>query len=213
MEIQLGFFESIIDILYLEPLFIFGLVLVGLSLYLFTRKDKKLVKFRIVVGSILMYYYLCIVLKNIVGIPTLNELIRLARLDEAFINPNISLIPLSNGVSLEFILNIFCFIPLGFLCPIISGTYEQMKKVVWLGLGLSLTIEISQLFILYRATDINDLIANVFGTIIGYLCFKLIVKLGVMRFHSKHSSFLENDPTRLMPILFVIFAFVITFIS
>lgn len=209
----MGFFEAIIDILYLEPLFIFGLVLVGLSLYLVFRKDKKLLKFRIVVGSILMYYYLCIVLKNIVGIPTIKELFRLARLGEPFINPNISLIPLSNGVSLEFILNIFCFIPLGFLCPIISGTYEQMKKVVLLGLGLSFAIEISQLFILYRATDVNDLIANVFGTIIGYLCFKLIVKLGVMKFYSKHSSSLEKDPTRLMPILVVIFAFAITFIS
>lgn len=213
MKTQLGFFEAIKDILYLEPLFIFGLVLVGLSLYLVFRKDKKLLKFRIVVGSTLMFYYLCIVLKNIVGIPTINELFRLARLGEPFINPNISLIPLSNGVSLEFILNIFCFIPLGFLCPIISGTYEQMKKAVLLGLGLSFAIEISQLFTLYRATDINDLIANVLGTIIGYLCFKLIVKLGVKRFHSKHSSSLEKDPTRLMPILVVIFAFAITFIS
>ncbi|WP_042351374.1 VanZ family protein [Bacillus massiliigorillae] len=213
MENQLGFFEAIIDLLYLKPLFIFGLALVGLLLYWLCRKDKKLLTFRTIIGSILLYYYLCIVLNNIVGIPTLSEFFRLAHLGESLFNPNISLIPLINGISLEFILNIFCFIPLGFLCPLISRAYEQTKRVVLLGFVLSLVIEISQLFTLYRATDSNDLIANVLGTIIGYLCFKLLVKLGLLKSYFKPNFSLENDPTRLLPILIVVCAFAITFIS
>ncbi|MFS0783087.1 VanZ family protein [Bacillus sp. 1P06AnD] len=209
MVTQLGLFEAIMDILYLKPLFIFGLVLIGLLAFWLLKKDKKQPNLRIVIGSILMFYYLCIVFKNIVGIPTINELFGLSHLGESFFNPNINLIPLDNGVSLEFILNIICFIPLGFLCPIISKTHEQIKKVVLFGSGISLMIEISQLFTLYRATDINDLIANVLGTVIGYLSFKLFVILGVI----KSSSPLEKDSTRFMPTLIVIFAYAITFIS
>lgn len=213
MERQLSFFESIINLLYLEPLFIFGLVLVGLFLFWLLKKDKKLPKFKMAISSMLMYYYLCIVFKRIVGIPTLNEFIRLSSFGESLFNPNIDLVPLSNGVSLEFILNIICFIPLGFLCPIISRTYEDFKKVALIGFGVSLMIEISQLFTRFRATDINDLITNVLGTIIGYLSFKLIVKLRKVRSYSKQSTYLEKDSTRFLPILIVVFAFLITFIS
>lgn len=66
-----------------------------------------------------MYYYLCLLFTNIVGIPSIGEYVRLSQLGEAFFNPNINLIPLSDGFSLSFILNIILFIPLGFLCPII----------------------------------------------------------------------------------------------
>lgn len=213
MEIQLGLFEAFMDILYLKPLFILGFALLGLILFWGLRKNKKLPRFKIILASILMFYYLCIVLKNIVGIPTIGEFIRLVRLGETLFNPNISLIPLVDGISLEFILNIFCFIPLGCLCPMISKSYEQAKKVVLLGFGLSLLIEVSQLFTLYRASDINDLIANVLGTIVGYVCFKLMIRLGGKRRNYKYGPSLENDSTRFLPIFIVATALLITFVS
>lgn len=212
MEKQIGLFEAVMDLLRLEPLFILGVVLVGFLLYRLFRKDKKLPKVKITISSLLLYYYLCIIFNQIVGSPTLKEFIRLASLGESFFNPNMNLIPLSNGVSLEFKLNILCFIPFGFLCPIISRTYERIKKVALLGLGLSLLIEISQLFTLYRATDINDLIANVLGTIIGCLSFKLIVKLRIIKSNSKYSSSMESDSTRFLPVLILVLAFAVSFI-
>lgn len=213
MEIQLSFFDAIIDILSLTPIFILGLALIGLSLFWLFRRDKKLLKFIIVIESMLMYYYICVVLKNIVGIPTIKEFVRLLNLGESLFNPQINLIPFINGIGLEFILNIFCFIPLGFLSPMISKAYEKMQKVVLLGLGLSFAIEASQLFTLYRASDINDLIANVVGAIIGYFCFRFVVKQRVIGRFFKHNLFLAKDPSRFIPILIVVVASVFTFIS
>ena len=125
----------------------------------------------------MLYYYLCMMLVNIVGIPTLNEFIRMSQLGEPFFKPNINLIPFSDGLSFSFVANIFLFIPFGFLCPLISSAYLRVKNVFFIGLGLSLFIEIVQLFTLYRATDINDLLTNVIGTLIGYCCFRFVQKI------------------------------------
>ncbi len=40
---------------------------------------------------------------------------------------------------------------------------------------MSLTIEVLQLF-LFRATDINDLIMNTLGALVGYLAAKVIIR-------------------------------------
>ena len=82
------------------------------------KKNKTISKIRISILFLVFYYYLCVMLTNIVGIPTLSEYIRLSRLGEAFFNPNINLIPFSDGFSLSFILNIFLFVPLGFYAPL-----------------------------------------------------------------------------------------------
>ena len=69
MEIQLGLFEAILDLLFLRPLFFVGLIFIGISLYWFPRKDNTVSKIKTVAGSILMYYFLGILLRNVVGIP------------------------------------------------------------------------------------------------------------------------------------------------
>jgi len=64
------------------------------------------------------------------------------------------------------ILNVLLFVPLGFLLPVLWEKYRTWKKTVLFGLGMSLVIEVLQIFT-FRATDINDLITNVFGTFLG----------------------------------------------
>ena len=71
-------------------------------------------------------------------------------------------------------LNILLFIPLGIFVPCLWPEYRSMMKTVGLGLMTSLGIEILQIFT-FRATDINDVITNVAGTMIGYLIGKLII--------------------------------------
>ncbi len=66
--------------------------------------------------------------------------------------------------------NIIMFMPIGFLAPLLWIKLESLKKIVLLGFGTSLLIEITQLF-LVRGTDIDDLILNTIGTILGYLVF------------------------------------------
>lgn len=172
---QLGLLESIMDLLAIDPIFLFGIVLIAVPLILICKKESSINKAKITFLSLIMYYYLCVMLGHIVGIPTLKEYIRLSYLGETFFNPKLNLIPLSDGFSLSFILNIFLFIPLGFLCPFISKSYTKMKNTILIGIGFSLFIEIAQLFTLHRATDINDLLTNVIGTCIGYLCSKWIL--------------------------------------
>ena len=73
----------------------------------------------------------------------------------------------------QYILNIILFIPIGFLLPMLWRNFRKKRLTLMAGLLLSLFIEVVQLFGL-RATDINDLLMNTAGTIIGYYVFVLM---------------------------------------
>lgn len=68
------------------------------------------------------------------------------------------------------ILNIILFVPLGIMLPFLWKKYNTLKATLLFGFGMSLSIEILQI-LTYRATDINDIIANTFGAVLGYLIF------------------------------------------
>lgn len=70
--------------------------------------------------------------------------------------------------------NIILFIPIGFLLPFIYKI--NSKFIILIGFLFSLFIELFQL-LLPRWTDIDDIILNTFGTLIGYLLYKLYVKI------------------------------------
>lgn len=72
--------------------------------------------------------------------------------------------------------NILAFSPLGFLLPLLSNKYNKVKKIFVVGLITSLTIELIQLFFYLGSSDIDDIILNVLGTIIGFYVFKLANK-------------------------------------
>lgn len=212
VEIQLGLLDSILDLLSISPIFLLGIVFIGIILTIILRKDRSIPKVKTSVLSLILYCYLCMMLTNIVGIPTLSESIRLSQLGESFFYPNVNLIPLSDGFSLSFVLNIFLFMPLGFLSPFISKTFERVRNIFFIGLGLSLFIEIAQLFTLYRATDVDDLLTNVAGTMIGYLCFRLIAKLRTSKPYSGQ-KITKRDYTAYLPVVIIIIAFVLGFFS
>lgn len=64
-------------------------------------------------------------------------------------------------------LNVLLFVPLGFSLPILWLKFRNFFLTVGFGLLSSLLIEIFQIFT-YRASDVNDLITNTFGTLIGW---------------------------------------------
>lgn len=210
--IQLGLMESIKALLFIEPIFLLGIILIGIYLFWIFMKDKTIPKCKTCIVSFIMYYYLCVMLVNIVGIPTLAEYKRLLQVGETFFNPNVNTIPFSDGLNLSFILNVFLFIPLGFLCPLISKCYNRARNIFLIGLGLSFFIEIIQLFTLYRVTDINDLITNVLGTILGYFCFKLISKLQIAQ-HYSEDTHIKRDYTVYIPIVIMVITFLLGFFS
>lgn len=79
--------------------------------------------------------------------------------------------------------NIILFLPMGFVLPMIFTNLQTIRKVILIGLLVSLSIELLQalagLWIgyNYRAADIDDLIFNVLGTVIGFLIWKLLYKV------------------------------------
>jgi glycopeptide antibiotics resistance protein len=79
--------------------------------------------------------------------------------------------------------NILLLMPLGFFAPIVWNKAKGFKAVTLLGLVMSITIELLQLLESFgggwgRVTDIDDVICNVVGAIIGYLIYVLIIKTG-----------------------------------
>ena len=69
------------------------------------------------------------------------------------------------------ILNIFLFIPLGIMLPFLWRRYNRLTDTLIFGVGMSLSIEVLQI-LTYRATDINDIIANTLGVVLGFFVFR-----------------------------------------
>ena len=67
--------------------------------------------------------------------------------------------------------NIFAFAPFGFVLPIISNKNRGFWNITLLSLEFSLTIELIQLLFKVGIFDVDDIIMNTIGGMIGYLCF------------------------------------------
>lgn len=92
------------------------------------------------------------------------------------IKGEIYLVPFYVTELTSHILNIIMFIPLGFLIPLIWKRYRKISKVAIIGFLMSFTIEFCQLFC-YRTTDINDLITNTLGTVVGFIIWSIFNKI------------------------------------
>ncbi len=82
--------------------------------------------------------------------------------------------------------NICMFIPLGILLPLLNDKYKNLKSTVMFGCILSICIELIQI-VLPRITDIDDVILNTLGTLIGYVIF-VFMKNIFPRFIQKFNS-------------------------
>lgn len=84
--------------------------------------------------------------------------------------------PETGDILINVIGNTTMFIPLGIVWPSVYKELNKHWKVVLAGTGCSLIIEILQLPFYSRVSDIDDLLLNTLGFIIGYLLY-LFVKL------------------------------------
>ena len=71
--------------------------------------------------------------------------------------------------------NILIFIPYGILVAEIFPKFRKLSKIFLLSFATSFFVEFTQFFI-GRSVDIDDLILNVFGSIIGYLIWKKVLR-------------------------------------
>lgn len=72
---------------------------------------------------------------------------------------------------LNFVGNTLMFLPVGIVYPVVYRKLNTHGKVIAAGVGLSLAIELLQLPFYDRVTDIDDLILNSLGYILGYLLY------------------------------------------
>lgn len=93
---------------------------------------------------------------------------------------DMNLIPFKDAFSITSLYNIIMTIPLGFALSFLIKT--NIKRVFLIGLSTTFILELCQLLTAlyagytFRVVDINDIIFNLLGTLIGYLVFFKIFK-------------------------------------
>lgn len=78
---------------------------------------------------------------------------------------------------LNFVGNTTMFIPIGIIWPIVYKKLDSHAKVIAAGVGFSLFIEILQLPFFDRVSDIDDLVLNSLGFVVGYSIYVLVKML------------------------------------
>ena len=78
----------------------------------------------------------------------------------------------------SFILNVIMFVPFGQLLPALWPRTGSVARIFWWGLAASAAIESTQLLLWltlgsFRMVDVNDLIANTGGAVLGLLVLRL----------------------------------------
>ena len=73
--------------------------------------------------------------------------------------------------------NILVFSPIGFLVPIIKKEGVNIFTVFRISFLLTLFIETVQLVFRIGVFDVDDLIMNTMGGVVGFVCFKLVQRL------------------------------------
>jgi len=73
--------------------------------------------------------------------------------------------------------NIIGFVPFGFMLPILIKRFNNLTVIIIATFTLSLTYELFQLLFRYGTFDIDDLILNILGGVLGYIPFRIIINL------------------------------------
>lgn len=68
--------------------------------------------------------------------------------------------------------NILIFVPYGFFIPMASGNHGFFKTM-FLSMGLSLIVETAQLFTRVGSFDVDDILLNTIGGVLGYIVFAI----------------------------------------
>lgn len=183
----------------LSTILLFGLMWLGIITFLRLKKKKSLVY---LMFFTIFYVYLVKVLDYTLiqfqSLLLLKYFMPNLLLNGQTAGKNINLIPLFTLASQDLktsFLNILLLIPFGFGLPFITNF--RMKKIVIIGALFSISIELLQLITgfmaktTFRIADINDVIFNTVGVVIGYVLF-----IGFMRIyrHVSHKWKIPANP-------------------
>ncbi|MCQ2027581.1 VanZ family protein [Clostridium butyricum] len=166
-------------------LVIYSIILI--ALYLISKRSSRNLSIfsfkKIIIGYLLVLYLLTILrITGVIGMEFhiwwFVESIRLLKLS----------IPFMNGSIFMISLNLIIFMPLGFLIPCVFKNYNW-KNALLSGFVLSLSIEFLQLFG-GRFFEVDDIIANSLGALIGYLLWQSIN--GIIKKETRNKSIIKG---------------------
>lgn len=113
--------------------------------------------------------YICAVFV-VTGIGTIYDIFRYKL---AVADWELNLVPFHSGITIGMILNVIMFVPLGFMVSAVFKQCRSIAQITMYGFIFSLLIELSQL-LNRRCTDIDDLLMNTLGAILGGLLYRIV---------------------------------------
>lgn len=76
--------------------------------------------------------------------------------------------------------NLLLLLPIGLVGPIVVPWLDRWLRVLLAAVAISLAIEVGQLWVPDRSADVDDLLLNVVGAMLGYVIFTAL-RLGAGR--------------------------------
>ncbi len=154
----------------------FFISVIFFAVYLIIKKilKKKIsIKRSLVEFAFIWYVFTLLEVTGIIGIHSMTQY-KWKWFLESF-NVLKIMIPKDGGEVAMLLCNCVLFVPLGFLLPII---FQRMKiiRVLIISLILILIIELLQAAG-GRMLEVNDIVTNLLGTVIGYMLYKLCFDL------------------------------------
>lgn len=170
-----------LSILSLDKTIFYLLIYIVLRI-LYLRRKKRKIKFGRELGLGLFVAYILLLLFltvfRVQYFPWDLHIVSGRPLSDINIIPIIQTMKLAQGNSiLDFLYNLYgnilWFVPFGIMVPALSKKKMSLSKAVLLGGSLSIIIEAFQFLLMSGVSDIDDVIFNVIGVIIGYCLYQL----------------------------------------
>ncbi|MBM6855778.1 VanZ family protein [Mediterraneibacter glycyrrhizinilyticus] len=141
------------------------------------RKQKEVKNGLVYAGTAAAFLiYLCGVF-HFTGAGTIWEPIRYGNPGGALLQGEVNLVPFSQGIDpVGYGLNVVLFLPFGFLLPLLWRETDTFWRTAGGAAMLSVLVELSQL-VNNRSTDVDDLIMNTLGGVLGYSVFKVLYRM------------------------------------
>lgn len=88
----------------------------------------------------------------------------------------------SGSARVQLIGNVGLLLPLGLIGPLVMPSLRRAPRVAFVALALSIAIELAQLLgtsvrFINRSVDVDDVILNVVGALLGWLLWRVMVSL------------------------------------
>lgn len=186
--------------------FLFALSIPIYLLFLLIQKKQKVKIFQVIIRSLFYFYIVATIAITLFPLPFQENLIHDKRANNFLVNNFIPFHSIYEIISTSpfFVIlkqiggNIILGMPLGFFLPLIWKKSKSLMKALSVGILFSVGIEAIQFFIslllgyTYKITDVDDVLLNAFGCILGYVLYKITIPILFDKKDNKTSSALNT---------------------